>query len=136
MTKFDKEFISQIERAIKDLENTTIVDPSANCHMSETRYKNTQKYYSDRRIFLLNNDYHCHRARMYLVDCEFKNSSRSYLSYQNILHAATNNNINVIYINQQNEQEMMMEYSVLYNISLDTHMKSGIGNFIKYLKTK
>ena len=44
MTKFDKEFISQIEWAIKDLENTTIVDPSANCQMSETRYKNTQKY--------------------------------------------------------------------------------------------
>ena len=44
MTKFDKEFISQIEGAIKDLENTTIVDPNANCHMSETRYKNTQKY--------------------------------------------------------------------------------------------
>ena len=44
MTKFDKEFISQIEWAIKDLENTKIVDPSANCHMSETRYKNTQKY--------------------------------------------------------------------------------------------
>ena len=44
MTKFDKEFISQIEWAIKDLENTTIDDHSANCHMSETRYKNTQKY--------------------------------------------------------------------------------------------
>ena len=114
-----------------------IIDKMSNFYIQDClSYKNTQKYYSDRRIFLLNNDYHCHRARMYLVDCEFKNSLRSYLSYQNILHAATNNNINVIYINQQNEQEMMMEYSVLYNISLDTHMKSGMGNFIKYLKTK
>ena len=44
MTKFNKELMNQMEEAIKDLENTTIDGPSANCHMSETRYKNTQKY--------------------------------------------------------------------------------------------
>ena len=44
MTKFNKELINQMEEAIKDLENITIDDSSANCHMSETRYKNTQKY--------------------------------------------------------------------------------------------
>ena len=114
-----------------------IIDKMSNFYIQDClSYKNTLKYYSDRIILLSNNDYHCHRVKMYLVDCEFKNSLRSYLSYQNILYAATNNNINIIYINQQNDQEMMMEYSVLYNISLDTHMKSGMGNFIKYLKTK
>ncbi len=44
MTKLNKELMNQMEEAIKDLENITIEDPSANCHMSETRYKNTQKY--------------------------------------------------------------------------------------------
>ena len=44
MTKFNIELMNQMEEAMKDLENITIDDSSANCHMSETRYKNTQKY--------------------------------------------------------------------------------------------
>jgi hypothetical protein len=33
-----------MEYAIKSEENNSFDVPSANCHMSETRYKNTQKY--------------------------------------------------------------------------------------------
>ena len=33
-----------MEYAIKSEGNNSFDDPSANCHMSETRYKNTQKY--------------------------------------------------------------------------------------------
>ena len=33
-----------MEHPIKSKESNSFDDPSANCHMSETRYKNTQKY--------------------------------------------------------------------------------------------
>ena len=47
MTNADKELkskVEDIEDYLQFLRNTIIDDPSANCHMSETRYKNTQKY--------------------------------------------------------------------------------------------
>jgi hypothetical protein len=95
-------------------------------------YENTLKYYTDRNIILLNNHYHLHRIKMYLVDCEFKNNLRSYLSYKNLLYS---NNLNdIIYINQHSDYDMMMQYESLFNLSLDNQLEIGIGDFINYLK--
>ena len=95
-------------------------------------YENTLKYYTDRNIILLNNHYHLHRIKMYLVDCEFKNNLRSYLSYKNLLYS---NNLNdIIYINQHSDYDMMMQYESLFNLSLDNQLEIGMGDFINYLK--
>jgi hypothetical protein len=94
-------------------------------------YENALKYYTDRSIILLHNHYHLHRIKMYLVDCEFKNNLRSYLSYKNLLHS---NNLNdIIYINQHNDYDMM-QYESLFNSSLDNQLEIGMGDFINYLK--
>ena len=44
MTKFDKEFISQIEEAVKFLENTTCDDPGPSIEHQDMRRKNFKKY--------------------------------------------------------------------------------------------
>ena len=44
MTKFDKEFISQIEEAVKFLENTTCDDPGLSIEHQDMRRKNFKKY--------------------------------------------------------------------------------------------
>jgi hypothetical protein len=44
MTKFDKELISQIEEAIKFLENTTCDNPGATRESQEMRHKNIKEY--------------------------------------------------------------------------------------------
>ena len=44
MTKVDKELISQIEEAIKDLENITCDDPGPPLEYQEIRHKNAKKY--------------------------------------------------------------------------------------------
>ena len=44
MTKFDKEFISQIEEAVKFLENTTCDDPGPSIEYQDMRHKNIKEY--------------------------------------------------------------------------------------------
>jgi hypothetical protein len=44
MTKFDKEFISQIEEAVKFIENTTCDDPGPSIEYQDMRHKNIKKY--------------------------------------------------------------------------------------------
>ena len=44
MTKFDKEFISQIEEAVKFLENTTCDDPGPSIEHQDMRHKNIKEY--------------------------------------------------------------------------------------------
>ena len=44
MTKFDKELISQIEEAIKFIENTTCDDPGPSIEYQDMRRKNFKKY--------------------------------------------------------------------------------------------
>ena len=110
-----------------------IIDKISDLYMKDCfSYKNTLKYHIERQILIFNNDYHYHRIRMHLVDCEFKNSLRSFLSYQNLLLTLGSNNISSFYMNRQHED---MLFDILFNISLETHMKHGMGNFIRYLKT-
>ena len=45
MTKFDKEFISQIEEAVKFLENTTCDDPGPSIEYQDMRHKNIKEYF-------------------------------------------------------------------------------------------
>ena len=44
MTKCDKDFISQIEEAVKFLENTTCDDPGLSIEHQDMRRKNFKKY--------------------------------------------------------------------------------------------
>ena len=44
MTKFDKELISQIEEAVKFIENTTCDDPGPSIEYQDMRHKNIKKY--------------------------------------------------------------------------------------------
>ena len=44
MTKFDKEFISQIEEAVKFLKNTTCDDPGPSIKHQDIRHKNIKEY--------------------------------------------------------------------------------------------
>jgi hypothetical protein len=44
MTKFDKEFTSQIKEAVKFIENTTCDDPGPSIEYQDMRHKNIKKY--------------------------------------------------------------------------------------------
>ena len=44
MTKCDKDFISQIEEAVKFIENTTCDDPGPSIEYQDMRHKNIKKY--------------------------------------------------------------------------------------------
>ena len=44
MTKFDKEFISQIEEAVKFIETTTCDDPGPSIEYQDMRHKNIKEY--------------------------------------------------------------------------------------------
>ena len=44
MTKFDKELISQVEEAVKFLENNTCDEPGPSIEYQEMRHKNIKEY--------------------------------------------------------------------------------------------
>ena len=44
MTKFDKEFTSQIKEAVKFIENTTCDDPGPSIEYQDMRHKNIKEY--------------------------------------------------------------------------------------------
>lgn len=110
-----------------------VIDRLSDLYIEEClSYDNALKYHTERKKIFINNHYHLHRIKMYLVDCEFKSLLRRYLSYKNLLYDISF--YNIIYINQHNEHDAMMEYDALFNLSLDIHIKSGMGDFVKYLK--
>ena len=109
-----------------------IIDTITNFYMKHClSYENTLKYYTNRQIFMINNDYHHHRINMHFVDCEFKFLLRKFLSYQNLLVTFGNQNITFHYINQQ-LNDMLFDTS--FEISLETHMLYNMKNFIKFLR--